>query len=194
VDYNMKVWIDLETTGLSPDENGVVQFAMIIEDDSGSIVHKYSTYMKPFFSCKYENTALEINELTVDEINNFRPEKEAVDEIVNSLKEYQDGNVQYEFCGYNSRFDMDFFVQLLKRNGHFYWNYFTYYDIDVFALVKILGLSSERFDEKKNKYVPSKKLEDICREFGIKIKAHDAISDIKATRKLFYKLKKRYLK
>ena len=39
----------------------------------------------------------------------------------------------------------------------------------------------------------SHKLVDVCKHFGIELDAHDALSDIKATRQLIYKLME-YLK
>ena len=85
---------------------------------------------------------------------------------------------------------------MFKRTQERYnfWSYFNFYDVDVFALVKILGITGKRFDEKKKKNVACKKLKCICDLFGIKFKEHDALEDIKATRKLYKKLVKKYLK
>ena len=43
---------------------------------------------------------------------------------------------------------------------------------------------------KKLIILESHKLVDVCKYFDIKIDAHDALSDIKATRELIYKLMK----
>ncbi len=186
-----KVWIDLETGGLNAKTDAILQLSMIVEDEDGKVIGEYSTYIDPHPSLNITEEAIAINGITQAQIATAPREKEVMDNITSMLNKEQ-----HEFCGYNSRFDMDFIVQMFKRtnNKYFYWDYFNYYDIDVFALVKILGITGERFDEKKAKTVPCKKLECICELFGIKIKAHDAKSDIKATRKLYKKIIKRYIK
>jgi len=184
----MKAWIDLETTGLEASVNGIVQLAIIIGKDS------FEAKIKPFKGCVFEEGATEVNGISKKDTNKFEDENKVARQLELFLMKHQVSREQFEFSGYNSRFDMDFFTAFCKRTKINYWSFFNYYDVDVFALVKILGLEGERFCEKKQKLVPSKKLADICKLFGIKLKAHDALEDIKATQKLYKKLVKRYLK
>lgn len=191
----MRCWIDLETGGLDPKKNATLQLAAIIEDNNGKIVDTFQTYIQPHNHLIIDSEALEVNGISMQTIAEAPKESDVLEQFTKLLNKHQDGSKQYEFVGYNSRFDMDFLSAMFKRSKRFqYWTYFNYYDVDVFALVKILGITGSRYDEKKEKYVPCKKLECICELFDIEFEAHDAISDIKATRKLFKKLKKRYLK
>ncbi len=176
-----KLWLDVETTGLNSEKNGIIQLACIKEDTK----EKFSINIKPFKDCVYTKKAEDIHGKSKKVIANYESETVSLDKFTKFLG--KDG--QYSIAGYNSRFDQDFIIALFKRHKQYsYWDFFNYYDIDVFALVKILNLNGT-LDGKK-----TKKLEAICSEFGIKLNAHDAIEDIKATRKLYKKIVKKYLK
>ena len=176
-----KLWLDVETTGLDSKNNGIIQLACIKDDTN----EKFSINIKPFTDCVYDKGAEDIHGKSEKDISKYMCEADAILQFTKFLG--KDG--QYSIAGYNSRFDQDFIIALFKRHKQYsYWDFFNYYDIDVFALVKILNLNGT-LDGKK-----TKKLEAICSEFGIKLNAHDAIEDIKATRKLYKKIVKKYLK
>lgn len=191
----MRAWIDLETGGLDAKRNPILQIAVVIEDN-GKKLGEFSSYINPHKSLIVEDEAIAVNGLTQDVLKDEPDEATVIKLFTSFLQQFRVHNdEQFEFCGYNSRFDMDFIVEMFKRHKQYrYWDYFHYYDVDVFALVKILGITGERYDEKKKRMVDCKKLECICKLFDIELKAHDAIADINATRKLFKKLKKRYFK
>ncbi len=190
-----RAWIDLETGGLDPKRNPILQLAVLMEDEEGKIADTFFSYIRPDGRLKIEADALEVNGITLQQLRDEPPEYMVMEHLIKFLKSHKVGTKQFEFCGYNSRFDMDFFVAMFKRSKYQYWHYFNYYDVDVFALVKILGITGKRYDEQKDTWVDCKKLSCICEMFDIDIEnAHDAIDDIKATRKLFKKLKKKYLK
>jgi len=180
-----KLWLDTETTGLDSNENGVIQLACI-DDKTGA---KFSINIKPFKECVYTKKAEEIHGKSKKMISKYAPEEEAMISFVDYLEKVKGNGAQLQIAGYNSRFDMDFVVALFERNGYKFWDYFNYYDIDVFALVKILELTGE-LDGKV-----CKKLGAICNTMNVKLdNAHDALSDIKATRKLYKKIMKRYFR
>lgn len=179
-----KLWLDVETTGVDKDKNGIIQLACI-DEQTGA---KFKINMKPFKGCIYDKKAKEIHGKSKKMISKYMPEHEALDKFLDWMF-YLDGEGQFSITGYNSRFDKDFIATLFKRNEVEFWNYFNHYDIDVFALVKILDLEGV-LDGKK-----CKKLGAICNTMGVKLdNAHDALADIKATRKLYKKIMKRYFK
>lgn len=188
-----KLWLDCETSGLDAEANGILQLACIVEANNGKIVDTFEVKIKPFKGCDIKDEALAVNGFTRKQIKKFVPEDKAIGMFTSFLQEHAQG--QFSIAGYNSRFDQDFIIQLFERSTeHKYWDYFNYYDIDVYALVKILGLEGKIYDEVKKRWKPSKQLGIMCEKFGIKLKPHDAIEDIKATRKLYKKLSKKYLK
>jgi len=181
-----KLWLDVETTGVNSEKNGIIQLACIVEGTK----NKFTIDIKPFKDCIYDAKALKINGKTKKQIVTYNSEALAMRQFIFFLDNSSQDKEQFSISGYNSRFDQDFIIALFKRHKQYnFWSYFNYKDIDVFALIKILDLWGVN-DEGK----PSQELKAMCKEFGIKIKAHDAIEDIKATRKLYNKLVKKYLK
>ena len=183
-----KLFLDVETTGLDKDKNGIIQLACLVENTKGKIIGTFVANIKPFKGCVYAEDAENVHGKSEDTISTYEDESDVLFRFIEWLKKYKVGTEQFSITGYNSRFDQDFIAAWFKRNRQVYWNYFNYYDIDVFALVKILGLSG-MYENKS-----SKKLVALCNLFDIKLDAHDALNDIKATRKLYKKIMKRYIK
>ena len=176
-----KLWLDVETTGLSPRRNGVIQLACIDEDTGDT----FKADIKPFSGCVYDVDAEKIHGKSEAVISEYVHEYLGIVDFIKWLNKHKKVNEQFQIAGYNSRFDMEFIISLFKRNNIKFWSYFNYYDLDTFALVKLLDIKTDG----------SLKLVDVCKTFGVKLKnAHDALSDIKATRKLHNKLCKKYLK
>lgn len=178
---NPVLYIDLETTGLKPKENAIVQIAALVEID-GKIVEKFNENLAPMAHHVITPEALEINNLTLSQINGFQDSGEAFKKFIRLVKKYP----QFKLAGYNVRFDISFLQEWFDQHWHgkFWYDYFDYKPLDVFALelhFKHIGLIDTEDD----------KLETVCKYFGIKHKAHDAMGDIKATRKLHKQLLKR---
>jgi DNA polymerase-3 subunit epsilon len=180
VKFDKKVWLDLETTGLSANKHGVIELALMVEVNH-KIVDKLCVVMKPFKGCEYTDEALEINKKTKKQIKKFPKEKDVVREIVDFL---DNNRVSYQpLAGYNVQFDIRFLKALFKRNGIFYTDYFNYYDIDIYGFVKFIQLPTK-----------NKKLGTVCEHFEIDLSdAHNALDDIEATYKLYKKINVRYL-
>ena len=84
--------------------------------------------------------------------------------------------------GYNVRFDTDFLSAFFKKNeDKYYASWFNWKLVDPLQLLYIMDYNSKIA-------LPNYKLATVCQHFGIPIKAHDAMSDIKATRELWYLL------
>jgi len=178
----MRVWLDLETTGLNHKTNGVIELAILIERKN-KIVDSLLLNIKPFKGCKFTKEALEINGKTKKQIKKYPSEKEQVQKLI----EFLDLNkVSYtQLAGYNVQFDMRFLKELLRRHDIPFTNYFNYYDVDVYAIVKYLGLGK----------LYNKKLGTVCEKMGIDIEnAHNAEDDIRATYDLYKKINSMFLK
>lgn len=115
-------------------------------------------------------------------IKKFPPEHKQFEKLLQFLDKHE---ISYEtLAGYNVNFDMKFLGALMKRNNMKYTNYFNYYEIDVYGFVKYLELPTK-----------NKQLSTVCDFFKVKLdNAHDALADIKATRELYVKMNKLYLK
>lgn len=184
------LWLDVETTGLDCKVNGVIQIAFLLEVN-GKVVDKFHSNIKPFDDCVYTEKAEEIHGKSKKEISKYPEESDVMINLIRFLdkNKYLYRYPKLTIAGYNSRFDMDFLIQLFERSSSKYYYFFNYYDKDVYALVKILDISGILNGK------VSKKLEPICEVMGVKLeKAHDAMADIVATRKLYKKITKKYLK
>ena len=67
-----RVYFDVETSGLDPEVNGVLQLAMIIEVDN-KIVDEVNLFIKPFTSDIVDPEALKINKLNPSEDRFLEP-------------------------------------------------------------------------------------------------------------------------
>ncbi|MDD3178045.1 MAG: exonuclease domain-containing protein [Candidatus ainarchaeum sp.] len=65
-----KLYFDVETTGLNPEKHGLIQFSGIIEID-GEIKEKFNFKIKPFDSDLIEESALNVNNISREELNLF---------------------------------------------------------------------------------------------------------------------------
>lgn len=185
------LWIDTETTGLDPIDNGIIQLAMLVENSQGKVVDKLNIRFKPFEGCKYDDVALKINKKTIVEISEYMSEEKAFIKIIAFLEKnfFEGRNLRFSVAGYNTPFDISFIKQLFLRNTKIrYDHFFNHYDVDIYALVKVLDLKGT-LDNKI-----CKKLGAICNTMGVELKdAHDALRDIKATRKLNKKIRKKFI-
>jgi len=170
---NKTIWLDLETTGLNPNENGIVQIAMLVEVD-GKIVDKFETKMNPG-KVKFSQYALEVNKLTKKKIQSYPSKEDVVKKVTTFLDKHKDEKLTVG--GYNVKFDIKFLSKIINFTNYFHW-----YNVDVFALLKI--------KRQQGLYDGGMKLVEACEHFKIKHDAHEAMSDIKATRKLYKKLLK----
>jgi len=169
------IWLDLETTGLNVDDNGIVQIAILVEED-GDIIDKFESKMNPG-KVKFSQYALEVNKLTKKKIDSFPSKDDVHKELFAFLNKHSIKGEKLTIAGYNIKFDIKFFSKFID-----FKRFFHYYDCDVFAFLKIA--------RQQGLYDGGMKLVEACEHFKIKHNAHEAMSDIKATRKLYKKLLK----
>ena len=173
-------WFDVETTGLNPEQQDIVQLAFLIEID-GSIVESGNMLMQPFNYDTISQESLDIHGRTIDEIKKYPDPRKIYAELIRVLEKYvdrYDKADKFHHAGYNSRFDLDFLKQFfIKNKDKYFGSWFNYRAVDPLSLLYTL-------DGIDKVSIPNYKLETVCKYFDIPIKAHDALSDITATRAL----------
>lgn len=182
-----KIFIDVETTGLSTVHDRITELAALYEVD-GEINSEFHVYCKPFDEKPLNYKVLENkgmpkwdflveNGCSYDTLYKFF--KKWLESFINPF----DKEDKALFYGYNARFDMDFCRALFKtHNDSYFGAYFYRVPVDVMALA-IEALS------KKSNMPPNFKLTTVCEVFNTTLKnAHTAIEDIQATRDLYNKI------
>jgi len=187
---NKVFWFDVETTGLDPMNQDIVQLAFIIEIDD-NIVESQNLLMQPFNYVTIDLEALLKQGRTVEEIKTYPDPRKVYKDLISTLEKYVDRYNKldkFHNAGYNSKFDMDFLKQYFIKNGDPYFgSWFNYRAIDPLPLLHILdGMGSVSLENYQ--------LETVCKHFKIPLDAHDALSDITATRELAKLICSKYIR
>ena len=206
------LWCDVETTGLDSNKHGIIQLALLMDIDN-KIVDSLLLNIQPFdedmtgfvlneqelnFGSIKENTAamdeakLPVGNLKyADLLINMSP-KDAYNKLTAFLNKYIN---RYEkvsitadkkawFGGYNAQFDLNFMKQFFLKNGDKWLaSYIRWRLLDPMYL-----LYNQDYLVEEDKRLPSMKLGEVCIHYEIDHIPHDPMSDIKATRKLWYML------
>ena len=184
----MKIlYFDVETTGLHCVKQDIIQLAFLVEIDD-KLVEKGNIKMQPFDYETVEQKALEVNKTTIKMLKTYQPPQEAYKEFITVLGKYVDKyNPEDKFfpAGYNVQFDMGFLKQFfIKNEDKYFGSWFNYKMLDPLPLLYLLHVKGV-IDFKK--YT----LEEVCSQLKIDLDAHDALSDVEATREVFCRLWKR---
>jgi DNA polymerase-3 subunit epsilon len=177
----MKIcWIDVETTGLNPVLQDVIQVAGLIELD-GEVVEEFEFKCQPFSWDNIQDAALKVHGYDVSTLRDFEDPcivRSKMEKILSNYVNKFDREDKYYFAGYNAPFDQGFMNHFWKKAGDKYFNsYFQYKTYDIFPLFMV-------YAEALKLPVPNHKLVTAAKHFGIEINAHDALSDIRATREV----------
>jgi DNA polymerase-3 subunit epsilon len=182
-------WIDTETTGLNPHENGVVQIAAIVEGGlSGEVVLSYK--VKPFPQDIVEDAALAVSGATREDLSTYRDPVGVWKEIKQVLSKHvdpysRDKSNKYILAGHNVDFDIRFMEQFARKCGDkYWWSWFSGRRLDTLRVAEFAQFAGMSFD--------SLKLPDLCRKFEIPHDPHQALSDIVATRELAHRFQQRF--
>lgn len=168
------VSLDVETTGLNPRENSLVELSAIKFSKDGT-QQTFSELIKPF-----EPIPPEIENLT--HITNEMTENgKTAEEAVNSFMDFLDGK-EAIIIGHNIPFDLRFINAQLERNGR----------VPVSNLIMdTLQISRIVFPEFNGMDEPYR-LHSMAGRLGIKIEsAHRAYDDARVTMELLFLLAKR---
>ena len=165
--YNRYIVLDLETTGLSFNEDEIIEIGAVLFED-GEKKDTFSTFVKPvkIVSDFIKN----LTHITDEQLASAPSFSEAVPGLLEFLKD------ELVVC-HNTWFDINFINSQLQREGFFK---LTNRYIDTLEIADI--------------YLPftkNHKLVTLCEYLGIKLNnAHRAIYDAEATGKLFRELQK----
>lgn len=175
------LWFDVETTGLSHYKNDIIQLACLVEVN-GKIIDEWESKIRPFDPLNVEPKALQVNGLKMEDIMKYPPPMEVLKGFTTFLTDYVDPfnkGDKFAPAGFNVQFDIDFLSSFFKKCGsNYYGSFFNYKSIDPLRILHIM-------DYMGGVDLPNYKLTSCCQHYGININAHEAISDIKATRELF---------
>ena len=179
------LFIDTETTGLDPDRNGVVQVAALFEN-----AH-FASYHNPIpLGVEIDKEALKINGLKKKKIKKFPTDTlELFIKWMDSHVNKYDKDDKFTVVGYNVKFDLEFLHAWARReNFEFMGSYLDWRVIDVLVLARTAHYLGQLPGEPKDF-----KLASMCGLYNIKIPDHDALTDIRATRELFYRIIERWV-
>lgn len=186
------LWIDTETTGLEVTDSAAFEVAMILVDN-GKVICSRCFFLNPLSeTIKYHEEAGKVHGYSENDIRSFPTESEQVQKIASFLEDarelwMKDGSKREKMvvAGYNVGFDIKHLKALLERNGFHYEDYFSDVVADVFLQVKKAGM------QRALPYLPDRKLGTVAKHLGVVMdRAHDALSDIKATREVAKSLAK----
>lgn len=156
----MKLIIDIETTGLSSENDEIIQFSAI-DEYANTLMN---CYIKPIHVKEWDE-AMAVNGITPQMLEDkpfFGEYKELIQMLFNHAE---------ELISYNGNFD----IQFLKANGITIDSDLVHFDV-MREFAPIYG----EWNEKYNCY-KWQKLTKCASYFGYEFNAHDALEDVKAT-------------
>lgn len=182
-----KAFVDIETTGVEPNNCGVVQIAMIIEIDD-VVEEALNLKCRPFGGDEIMQSALDIIRKTEEELNEYQEPvsiHKALLDIMDKYVNRYDPRDKFWFIGYNSHFDDQFLRKWFSKCGDkYYGSWFWWPPLDV-AQFAAEYLQNERAD------MPNFKLATVAKHFGLKhdeAEMHDATADVVLTRDIYHHL------
>lgn len=160
---NSYVCIDLETTGLSPKHDKIIEIGAV-KVVNGEISDTYSTFVNP--GRKLDERIIELTHITEQNLESAPEIKDVISKVISFTD-------NLPLLGHRIIFDFSFLKQAAVNAGLS----FDKEGIDTLKLARIC------FPE-----LPSKRLTDMCDYYGIKLDAHRALNDAMATVELFKRL------
>lgn len=192
------VFIDVETTGLNPDRNGLTQISGAVQV-AGEVVESFDYFVRPFSHDEIEASALEVTGIDRRQLlmpdhpdhlavpgQLFEDPKDVYVRLHTMLKNHvdqYDKTDKFHFVGYNAHsFDMPFMRRFWeKNNDRFFGSWFWYPCLDV-MLIWAQILRQER------SALTNFKLATVAKHCGISVddsRLHDSQYDIDLTRQLW---------
>lgn len=163
-------WVDVETTGLDPDHNDILEIAIVrLDPDGEKILHEKLVMERP------ENAhpkALEVNGYTAEKWVDAKPAVEVFPRVIELLSDCI-------IAGQNTRFDVGFINATCKRLGFDARVDYHLYDTCTLAL------------EHLKPWMESISLVPVCKALGIPTDdAHSAMGDVRMAMAVDRKLRR----
>ena len=183
--FKKVLYFDVETTGLDAGKHGIIQLAALMEI-GGEVVDSYSMKFQPHQGAEINLDALKVNGTNPEELKTRTSSTDAYWEFLRFLdkhiKKIDKADKAYP-AGYNVAFDLQFLDAWFRHHGSKYGtgSYHNWKALDPLPLLRI-------WDYKDLISLPDYKLPTVCRYYGIHHNAHDALSDIMATRVILTKI------
>lgn len=181
-----ELWIDVETTGLSPHKNFVHQIALLIVID-GEIKEQIDFKVKPPRGTQINNKALEIGGITIKDLEGYPDHSEVYIAIIDIFGKYVnkfDKKDKFTFHGYNAHFDVGFMRSFFTANGdNYYGSWIWSNNIDVMVV------AGKHLKDERHK-MANFKLTTVAEYMGCELVgkgAHDGMTDILVTREIYLK-------
>lgn len=124
--------VDVETTGLDPSHNEVIDLGAIYTDLEGNEIDRFFIRIQPKHPERASETAKAINGFSVERWKSLEavsPET-AVERFL-QFHEKLSANRRYLFTAYNASFDRSFLHALLKRHESAFVELYPYYTLDL---------------------------------------------------------------
>ncbi len=181
----VKIYYDLETTGVNYRKNSIIELGGLIEVD-GKIVDEFHYLIRPHPKAIIEPSALRVNKKTEEEIMAYPEMKIVLKQFKRKLGKYIDKYNKKDkawLIGFNNRAFDDFFLRKFFElcGDQFIGSWFWVDTIDT------LCLASQYLLDRRAE-MPSFKLKRVAMELGIQVdkKAlHGAQYDVEITRRIY---------
>lgn len=176
-------YFDCETSGIDPARHCILQIAWIVERDGIEKIRRCFD-VKPPDNADLNLRALEVNGFTIDRMFSGIESSVMLNYLYEDIKLCIGGGGGAIPCGHNVRFDLEFLNSALQQTDR---KYVLHYGNGSMLLMNrpVCTMSLCHFLNYRGFLkLDSFKLETVCKHFGIPIDAHDAMSDIMATRTL----------
>ena len=174
------LYMDFETSGLVSPKHGILSAAFIIEIND-EIVEQLEYKLQLFDGQRADVKALEVNGFTLESIKNHDNPLDIYNLIEQAFCRYVDPynkKDKFTVAGYKVDFDITFLNDFFRLAGNSY-GVGSYIDNYRPLCTRALLLW---FDHVGLLSLPNYKLKTVAYYFGIEIEAHNAMSDIRATR------------
>ena len=185
--FKKVLYFDTETTGLDAGKYGIIQLAALMEI-GGEIVETFNMKFQPHEGALINPDALKISGTEPEELKTRTSSSDAYREFLKFLDRHIakfDKTDQAYPAGYNVTFDMQFLEAWFRHHGNQYGtgSYQNWKMLDPLPLLRV-------WDFLGTVALPDYKLQTVCTAYGIELQAHDALSDILATRELLGRVMK----
>lgn len=173
-------YFDFETGGLDYRRHAILQAAWITERN-GVVLSQRCYDINPGPNYDLSLAALTVNNFTIDRMLQGKSLPYVLAAMIADIKEVCIGAGKVRPCGHNVRFDIDFLREASTINKMPVW------ELDFKRMIDTHG-ALLWLDACGKISLHDYKLVTACEHFGIELDAHDAMSDIRATRTLLGRL------